>query len=336
MTLIRLAFIVTLIAVPASAQQKPVLPPVPTPADVKPGSLTCDECPYPYPSKYLGISVYGQDVRISYMDVAPQGAPNGRTVMILHGNNFGGFYFKPFIDALTKEGFRVIVPDQIGYGRSSKPIAPYNLNSQARNTYRILQHEKIDRVSVIGHSMGGMLTARFATQFPKAVERLVIYNPIGLTDGRFGRPMPVIEETYAQTLKTDYQSTRASLSRYVAHNPKAWNDEFELYTRIRYSWTLSAEWPRLAMVQALISQMLYNDVVVYDWPHIQVPTLAFGGAEDLLLGPAAAFQERMAFLAKSIPNGNGRVHLIPGLGHVPHLEAPDKVIPPVVAFLKEK
>ncbi|HET9704042.1 MAG TPA: alpha/beta hydrolase, partial [Vicinamibacterales bacterium] len=84
-----------------------------------------------------------------------------------------------------------------------------------------------------------------------------------------------------------------------------------------------------------ISQMLYNDVVVYDWPHIQAPTLAFGGAEDLLLGPASAFQERMEFLAKSIPNGNGRVHLIPGLGHVPHLEAPEKVVPPLVAFLKE-
>jgi pimeloyl-ACP methyl ester carboxylesterase len=336
MKLMRLVITLMLIAAaPLAAQQKPVLPPVPTPTDVKPGSLTCDECPYPYPSKYLGISVYGQDVRISYMDVAPTGTPNGRTVLVLHGNNFGGFYFKGIIDALTKEGFRVIVPDQIGYGRSSKPIAPYNLNSQARNTYRILQHEKIERVSVVGHSMGGMLTARFATQFPKAVERLVIYNPIGLTDGRFGRPMPTIDETYEQTLKTDYQSTRASLSRYVAHNPKAWNDEFELYTRIRYSWTLSSEWPRLAMVQSLISQMLYNDVVVYDWPHIQVPTLAFGGAEDLLLGPASAFQERMQFLAKSIPNGNGRVHLIPGLGHVPHLEAPDKVIPPLVAFLKE-
>ena len=188
---------------------------------------------------------------------------------------------------------------------------------------------------VIGHSMGGMLAARFATQFPKAVERVVIYNPIGLTDGRFERPMTPIDEAYQQNLKTDYQSTRAGLSRYVAHNPKAWNDEFETYTRIRYSWTLSADWPRLAMVQALIGQMLYADPVVYDWAHIQVPTLAFGGAEDMLLGPASSFQERMQFLAKSIPNGNGRVLLIPGLGHVPHLEAPEKVLPPLVAFLKE-
>lgn len=322
-------------AVPVSGQGRGVLPPVPTPTDVKPGSITCDECPYPYPSSYLTISVYTQDVRIAYMDVAAQGTPNGHTAMLLHGNNFGGFYFKAIIDGLTKEGFRVIVPDQIGYGRSSKPIAPYNFNTQARNTWLILQSLKIDKVMVIGHSMGGMLAARFATQYPKAVERVVIYNPIGLTDGRYDRPMQNIDDAYKNTLTTtDYQSIRAGLSRYVAHNPKAWNQEFETYTRVRYSWTLSADWPRLAMVQALIGQMLYQDPVVYDWAHIQVPTLAFGGADDLLLGTAAAFQERMAYIAKTIPNGNGKLLLLPGLGHVPHLEAPEKVLPPLVEFLK--
>jgi pimeloyl-ACP methyl ester carboxylesterase len=318
-----------------AAQEGSILPPAPTPTDVKPGSITCDECPYPYPSKYLDIRVYSQDVRISYMDVAPQGAANGHTVVLLHGNNFGGFYFKVIIDALTKEGFRVIVPDQIGYGKSSKPIAPYNFNSQARNTFLVLQKERIERAMLVGHSMGGMLAARIATQYPKAVERVVIYNPIGLVDGRFDRPMPFIDDSYQQNLKSDYQSMRNGLARYVAHNPKAWNAEFESYVRLRYSWTLSSDWPRLAMVQALIGQMLYGDPVVYDWAHIQVPTLAFGGAEDMLLGPAARFQERMQALAKAVPNGNGRALLLPGLGHVPHIEAPEKVLPPLVAFLKE-
>jgi pimeloyl-ACP methyl ester carboxylesterase len=89
------------------------------------------------------------------------------------------------------------------------------------------------------------------------------------------------------------------------------------------------------MVQALIGQMLYGDPVVYDWAHIQVPTLAFGGAEDMLLGTAATFQERMHHLAKTVPDGKGRALLLPGLGHVPHLEAPEKVLPPLVTFLKE-
>jgi pimeloyl-ACP methyl ester carboxylesterase len=337
MRIVLLALLAFLVApdVRLLAQGGSVLPPAPTPTDVKPGSINCEDCPYPYPSKYLDISVYSQDARMAYMDVAPRGAANGHTAVVLHGNNFAGFYFKAIIDGLTQEGFRVIVPDQIGYGRSSKPIAPYSLSSQARNTYLILQHEKIERAMVIGHSMGGMLAARIATQYPKSVERLVIYNPIGLTDGRFDRPMQAIEESYRQTLKSDYPQIRNSLSRYVAHNPKAWNAEFETYARIRYSWTLSAEWPRLAMVQSLIGQMLYNDPVVYDWPHIQAPTLAFGGAEDMLLGPAARFQERMQDLAKTIPNGKGRLLLLPGLGHVPHLEAPERVLPPLVAFLKE-
>ena len=136
-------------------------------------------------------------------------------------------------------------------------------------------------------------------------------------------------------MKTDYQSTRAGLSRYVAHNPGAWNQEFETYTRSRYSWTLSADWPRLAMVQTLINQVQYLDPVVDDWAHIKAPTLVFGGAEDSLPGSAAVFKERMKFVADTIPNGRARLQLLPGLGHVPHMEAPDKTLPPLVAFLKE-
>src|SRR3954451_20395372 len=219
----------------AMGQDAAVLPAAPTPTNVKPGSITCDECPYPYPSKYLDLRVYMQDVRIAYMDVAPQATANGHVVLLLHGNNFGGFYFKALIDGFTAAGFRVIVPDQIGYGRSSKPIAPYNFNSQARNTYLILEKEESERAMVVGHSMGGMLAARLATQYPKSVERLVLYNPIGLTDGRFDRPMQPIDDSYQQVLKSDYQSIRASLGRYVAHNPNAWNAAFETYTRIRYS-----------------------------------------------------------------------------------------------------
>jgi pimeloyl-ACP methyl ester carboxylesterase len=77
------------------------------------------------------------------------------------------------------------------------------------------------------------------------------------------------------------------------------------------------------------------DPVVNDWEHVKAPTLLFGGAEDVLPGSAAVFRQRMEFVAKRIPDGLGRLHLIPGLGHVPHLEAPEKTYPPLVAFLKE-
>jgi pimeloyl-ACP methyl ester carboxylesterase len=318
---------------PAPAQSR--TPAVPTPTDVKPGSITCEDVVYPFPVSYLPLTLYGQDVRIAFMDVAPIGQPNGHTVVLFHGNNFAGFYFGPVIEALRKEGFRVVAPDQIGYGRSSKPIIPYNFHDMARNTRLVLQSLKIDKAMIVGHSMGGMLAARFATQYPDVTERLVLYNPIGLVDPRYDRPWDSTDEAYKRTLASTYPVIRSSIMRYVAHNPSAWTPEFEIYTRIRYAWTLGADWPRLAMVQTLINQVQYLDPVVDDWAHVKAPTLVFGGAEDSLPGSAALFKERMKFVADTIPGHNARLLLLPGLGHVPHMEAPDRTLPPLVAFLKE-
>jgi len=319
-----------LLARPAFAQAL-----VAAPTDVAPGSINCEDVPYPFPVSYLPLTVYGQDVRIAFMDVAPTGAANGHTVVLLHGNNFAGFYFGRVIEAVRQQGFRVIVPDQIGYGRSSKPFIPYGFNDMARNTRLILQHLGIAKAMVVGHSMGGMLAARFATQYPDLTERLVLYNPIGLVDQRFSRPAENPDEAYRRTLASTYQTIRAAIGRYVAHNADAWNGEFERYTRIRYAWTLGADWPRLAMVQTLLSQIITADPVVDDWPHISVPTLVFGGAEDQLPGSSQVFQQRMKVVASTIPNGRARLLLLPGLGHVPHVEAPDTAIPPLIAYLKD-
>ncbi len=326
------AFTALLLCQPASAQRTEGPP---TPKDVKPGSITCEDVPYPYEVAYMPLKLYGQDIRLAYMDVPAQGAPNGRTVMLFHGMNFGGFYWGGPIDALRKEGFRVVVPDQIGFGRSSKPIIPYNFHDMARNSKLLLDHLKIDNAAIVGHSMGGMLAARFATQYPKIAEQVVIYNPIGVVDGRFNRPWGSIDEAYERNLRSSYQSIYAGIHRYFSHNPAAWKPEFEKYVRYRYAWTLSADWPRYAMVQSLIQQTPYLDPVVNDWAHIKAPTLVFGGAEDSLAGPASVFQQRMKFIADTIPDSKGRLHLLPGLGHVPHFEAPEKTYPPLIAFLKE-
>ena len=136
-------------------------------------------------------------------------------------------------------------------------------------------------------------------------------------------------------LEVGEDTVKAALMRYVSHNPAAWSSEFEKYAQIRYAWTLSAEWPRLAMVQTLLTQTIYLDPVVDDWAHIKAPTLVFGGAEDSLPGSSAIFKERMKFVSETIPNGNARLQLIPGIGHVPHMEAPEKTYPPLVAFLRE-
>ena len=164
------------IGVPSKAQQD-AAPKAPT--DVMPGSITYDDIAYPFPVAYFPLTIYGQDVRMAYMDVPPSGAPNGRTVVLFHGMNFGGFYFAGVIEVLRKEGFRVVVPDQIGFGRSSKPIIPYNFHDMAANSRKLLQTLGIAQAAIVGHSMGGMLAARFSASYPDMTERTVIYNPIG-------------------------------------------------------------------------------------------------------------------------------------------------------------
>jgi pimeloyl-ACP methyl ester carboxylesterase len=312
-----------LVAGAALAQQK-------APADVKPASITYEEVAYPYPVQYLPLTMYGQDVRMAYMDVPPADAPNGRTVVLFHGMNFGGFYFAGPIEVLRKEGFRVVVPDQIGFGRSSKPVIPYNFHDMALNSRRLLEKLGVAKVSIVGHSMGGMLAARFAASFPDITEKAVIYDPIGLTDPRYERPWRSADDAYkatmAQTNDQRWQGFYANIQRYFP-SPGAWKPEYEQYVRILYAPSLGGEWPRLAMVRSIYQQMLYLDPVVYDWPKIKVKTLVMGGEKD-----GQDFPKLAKHIADSIPGAE--LVIFPNLGHVPHLEAPEVFYAALVKFLR--
>ncbi|HEV2830708.1 MAG TPA: alpha/beta fold hydrolase, partial [Hanamia sp.] len=75
---------------------------------------------YPYPVKFLKLQNQQQELKMAFMDVKPSNY-NGKNVLLLHGKNFNGAYWGSTIQFLTKEGYRVIVPDQIGFGKSTKP-----------------------------------------------------------------------------------------------------------------------------------------------------------------------------------------------------------------------
>lgn len=299
------------------------------PADIRPGSITNEDVAYPYPVLYLALNLYGQDVNMAYMDIPPAGQANGRTVMLFHGFNFGGFYFAGPIEALRREGFRVVVPDQIGFGRSSKPVIPYNFHDMALNSRTLLKSLGISKAVVVGHSMGGMLAARFASSYPDVTERVVLYNPIGLTDARWDQAWTSADDAYkalmAQTHDENYAQAYGTIKRYFATSP--WKPEYDQFVRIMYAPSLSADWPRLAMVRVLLRQMLYFDPVVYDWPHIKVKALVLGGDKD---GPD--FPAQAKHIADTIPGA--QMVLIPGAGHVPHIEFPEIFNRELLKFLK--
>jgi len=296
------------------------------PADFGPVSADVNEIQYPHPVSYLPFVFYGNNVRMAYMDVKPTGAPNGQTVVLLHGFNFFGEAWSATIDVLTREGFRVVVPDQIGFGRSSKPFVPYTVNDMAINTRRLLKSLGIEHAAIVGHSMGGMLASRFAMLYPAVTTHVVMVNQIGLTDARPGREPRYLDDAYDTTRaipSRSYDAVRQSITRYFV----TWKPEYEKYVRIHWGWTLSPDWARFSRVRAAVSQMLTAETVVYDWQHIKSKALVIGGAKDT---PAYADQAR--HVAASIPGAE--LALIDNCGHVPQFEAPEIFHARLVQFLK--
>jgi pimeloyl-ACP methyl ester carboxylesterase len=151
----------------------------------------------------------------------------------------------------------------------------------------------------------------------------VMVNQIGLTDARLERAWRDPEEQYQASLNRNYESIRRGIERYFV----TWSDDYEYFIRLHYGWTLSGDWPQFAAVRARISQMLYADPVVYDWPHIQAKTLVIGGAED-----TPRYPELAKNVADTIPNGE--LFLIDNVGHLPFLEAPEVFHRELVRFLK--
>lgn len=118
----------------------------------------------------MAVDIVGLSAHIAFMEVAPP-HPIGRSVVLLHGKNFCGATWQGAVRALVFAGYRMPIPDQIGFCKSSKPRgAQYGFEMLARG---------VGRAHVIGHSTGGMLAMRFATMFPDAIGPLVLVNPWG-------------------------------------------------------------------------------------------------------------------------------------------------------------
>src|SRR4029453_6399108 len=207
-------------------------PPASPPAGWGPMSINLEDVPYPHPVKYFSFVLEGQDVRMAYMDVMPLASPNGKSVVLLHGLNFFGEAWADTIEILRKEGYRVIVPDQIGFGRSSKPILHYSISTHASNTRRLLDHLGIKTTDIVTHSMGGMVASRFASSYPEVVGNLAMINQIGLTDARTQRPWRETSDVYRANLARDYTEIVRGMRAYYVN----WKPEYMKYVKIHYGW----------------------------------------------------------------------------------------------------
>jgi pimeloyl-ACP methyl ester carboxylesterase len=314
---------------------------LPTPAQpaTEPLGIGLEGYPYPFPVHFLPFQIERQDMRMTYMDVAAQAAANGRTVVLMHGKNFGGYYWAGVIRALSAAGYRVVVPDQIGWGRSSKPDIHYSFHLLAANTARLLDTLGIRQAAVVGHSTGGILAVRFALMYPERVTELILEDALGMEDYRVGPPQSD-EDLYRNELRnTDPEHIRAFFARYFV-NPKP--EVYEPLAEVPIRVAESGEFARWAKASALAYQMIYQQPVRSEYPLIQPRTLFVVGDKDrtAILAPSAPpeLREKMGHYpelarqaAKEI--GHASVVVVPECGHIPHLEHPEVFYQALLGFL---
>jgi len=323
-------------------------PPPAAPAAPAPAAATADPrfdaelsaYPYPFPVRFLELPSQQQTVKLAYMDVAAS-QPNGHTVVLLHGKNFPASYWEPTIRFLSAHGYRVIAPDQIGFGKSSKPAQyQYSFQQLARNTSAVLDAAGVTRVSVVGHSMGGMLATRFALMFPERVEKLVLVNPIGLEDWKTVVPYRSIDQWFDQEKKATPDSVREYQRN--SYYGGTWKPEYEQLIETTVGALKHPDYPKVAWASALTYDMIYTQPVVYEFPRLQVPTLLVIGQRDrTALGRAWVSKDIAATLgdypalgkraAAAIPGAT--LVEIPGVGHLPQVEAFEAYAKALAQFL---
>jgi pimeloyl-ACP methyl ester carboxylesterase len=332
----RLILLITLVI----AANLAVLPRTALAEAALPLSISLEGYPYPYPVSFLPLVIEGQELKMAYMDVPPRGGGNGKTVLLLHGKNFFGAYWRDTISFLTDNGYRVIVPDQIGFGKSSKPDIHYSFHALAANTRKLLDALAVREVTVVGHSMGGMLAARFALMYPETATRLVLENPIGLEDYRTFVPYVSVDEQYKNEMKATAEGIRAYHKTYFVN----WLPGFGEFAEVAVRQLLGGEYPRLAMSSALTYEMIYEQPVCHEFARIRAKTLLVIGQSDrTVVGKARVKKELLPRVGQYPELGRTTARLIPGaklvelpdVGHIPHMEMKEKFHAALLDFLKE-
>ena len=287
---------------------------------------------YPHPVQRFEFRSQGLSLSMAYMDVRPVQA-NTKSIVLLHGKNFCGATWESVIGPLRDAGYRIVIPDQIGFCKSTKPQAyQFGLHQLAANTHALLASIGVERPIILGHSMGGMLALRYALMYQSDMAGLVVVNPIGLEDWKAkGVPFATVDQLYERELKTSFETIkRYQQSTYYAGD---WKPEYDRWVQMLAGMYDGEGGKLVAWNQALTSDMILAQPVVYELDQISVPTLLMIGQKDTTaIGKDRAPPE----IAKTLGNypDLGRMAqqriknstLVPfaELGHSPQVQDPEQ------------
>lgn len=288
---------------------------------------------YPLPVARFEITSQQQKLVMAYIDQKPE-RPGGPTALLLHGKNFCAATWEGVIRTLNAGGYRTIAPDQIGFCKSSKPERyQFTFQQLAASTHALTEKLGIERVVLIGHSMGGMLAMRYALMYPDKVDAMVLINPIGLEDWKaLGVPYRSIDDWYQRELNSSYDSIKAYQQK--TYYDGTWRPEYDRWAKMLAGMYAGQGRDRVAWNQAQTSDMIFTQPVVYELDKLKLPTLLVIGERDTTaIGKDAAAPEvakrlgdyKLLGAKTSATIVKSKLVQFPDLGHSPHIQDPERV-----------
>jgi pimeloyl-ACP methyl ester carboxylesterase len=293
---------------------------------------TLDTFKYPFEAKQFKFNSQNQDLQMTYMDVGAKDAK--KVVVLLHGKNFSSYYWETVANDLLKKGYRVIMPDQIGFGKSSKPQSyQYNFSQLALNTQLLLESLEVKKSIIVGHSMGGMLATTYAYNYSSKISKLVLINPIGLE--------PYGKYAYYKDTNFFYKNELGKTLDKIRNYQKKfyydgkWSPEYEKLLLPHEGQLNGSDWAVVAWNNALTYSPIFAEDVTAMFSSIKTPTVLIIGTRDRT-GPGRGwkkegvthklgqYQKLGKQTAKAFPKA--KLYELEGIGHMPHFEAYDKFI----------
>lgn len=280
---------------------------------------------YPFEVKMFKFTSQKQNLEMAYMDLNPT---SNKVIVLLHGKNFSSFYWERIANDLVAKGYRVIMPDQIGFGKSTKPENyQYSFFNMALNTNKLLKSLSVDQYSVVGHSMGGMLATHYTYLYPSEVKKLTLINPIGLEPYLSYVEYKDPEFFY----KNELNKTPAKFKGYQKKNyyDGVWKKEYD-HLLVPYSGQMVGnDWEIIAWNNALTYGPIFAEDITTKMSSIKNPVVLIIGTRDKT-GPGRNWKKKgvKKILGQYDKLGkkahklfpNSKLYELEGLGHMPQFE----------------
>jgi pimeloyl-ACP methyl ester carboxylesterase len=253
------------------------------------------------------VQVFGQTIK--YYDVG-----EGEPLVLVHGLGADADVWAYCLEPLSRN-HRVIAPDLLGFGRSSKPLISYRIATFVEMLERFLHTLGLKQVSLVGNSVGGWVCASFALQFPERLKKLVLNDAIGIVAGS--------AEVGLDLRPSSLQRTREILE-FMFYDKRCATDGL---VEAAYEFHLERnDGPTIASVLEMINARLdrLDDRVA----QVAVATLLVWGDSDRV-SPLSVAENYHKLIRGS------KLEVIPQCGHLPPLEKPAELVSSILRFLDQ-